>query len=432
LAHIRPLTAIRYADSLAGRLSDLVAPPYDVLDDAGKGALQKKHPYNIVGVDLPHMPPKTVGPDSAYEAANQTLKKWIEQGTLVRDKQPALYAYAQTYTHGNRTYNRRGFFAAVKLSPFGAGEVYPHEKTYPEAIVDRLKLTKATGIQMSPVFGLFPDPENRVTTGLFAGLDAPQMTATLDGVKNELWTVSDPEAQRHAIDLMASRSIYIADGHHRYTMALQYQKDQGKLPADHPANYALFVLVAMQDPGLLILPTHRIIGGLSSFDAGVLRAKLGANATLQELAVSPDGVDEYTDQVLPRRPANTFGLYDGTTKKLYELCITNPDVLKPFEPNQSAAWRSLDVAILQRYMLDEIIAPTFAAAGGASLTKSYTADSKAVVGMTDGATRQIALILKSTPLKALEDLGKQGEVMPQKSTYFFPKLLTGMVLNPLD
>jgi len=336
---------------------------------------------------------------------------------LAKDSQPAYYAYAQTYKHGQRTYNRRGFFALVKLSPFGAGEVYPHEKTYPDAITDRLKLTRATRTQLSPIFGLFSDAENKVTQRLFAGLKEPSMTGTLDNVRNELWTVTDVETQKAVTEMIAAKSIYIADGHHRYTMALQYQKEKG-------VDYVLFVLIAMQDAGLLILPTHRIIGGLGQFDPTALRAQLGSNGELNELP--GQDVSRYADQILPTRPDHTFGVYDGRTKKLYELKLTHPDILKSLEPSQSAAWRSLDVAILQRYLLDELIGK------GREITKGYTADPNAVVGMTDGVNRQIALLLKPTPLQALVELGKHNEVMPQKSTYFFPKLATGMVLNPLD
>jgi uncharacterized protein (DUF1015 family) len=434
LAQVRPFAAIRYSAALSGRLSDLVAPPYDVLDEAGKAALQKKNSHNIVGIDLPYLPPKTVGPDSAYIAANQTLKQWMSEGVLVRDVQPALYAYAQTYHHGAKTYNRRGFFGLVRLSPFGEGEVVPHEQTYPSAIADRLKLTKFTGVQLSPIFGLFSDLGNSVTGTVFAGLKEPAAVATMERVKNELWAVTDPEVHKAVAETMALTPIYIADGHHRYTMALQYQKEQaelhgGVLPAEHAANFVLFVMVAMQDPGLLILPTHRILGGLKGFDPAVLRVRLGGNASLTELAVSSDGVDEYVEQVLPFRPAHTFGLYDGKTQKLFELRILNSDVLKTLEAGHSNAWRSLDVAILQRYLLDETIAPAFAANG--EITKSYTANPHEVAPMTDGVNRQVALLLKPTPLGALEALGRHNEVMPPKSTYFFPKLATGMVLNPV-
>jgi uncharacterized protein (DUF1015 family) len=415
VAHIRPFAAVRYAGRT--EVSDLIAPPYDVLNEAGKAALTRKSVQNIVTVDLPHLPAKTVGPDSAYESANATLGKLLADGVLARDPQPAYYAYAQSYTHGPRTYNRRGFFALVKLSPFGAGEVYPHEQTYPDAITDRLKLTRATRTQLSPIFGLFSDAENQVTKRLFAGLTQPQVTGTMDGVKNDLWTVTDAETQRAVTEMMASRPVYIADGHHRYTMALQYQKEKG-------VDYVLFVLISMQDAGLIILPTHRIIGGLGQFDPAALRSRLGSNGELNELP--GQDVSRYADQTLPSRPDHTFGVYDGKTKKLYELKITNPDVLKPLEPNQSQAWQSLDVAILQRYLLDELLG------SGRDLTKSYTADPNAIAGMTDGTNRQVALLLKPTPLQALVELGKHNEVMPPKSTYFFPKLATGMVLNPLD
>jgi uncharacterized protein (DUF1015 family) len=338
----------------------------------------------------------------------------------VKDRRPAYYAYAQTYTQSGRTFNRRGFFALVKLSPFGQGEVVPHEKTYPDAIADRLKLMRATATQLSPIFGLFSDPENRVTSRLFAGLEQPDMSATLDGVKNELWIVTDSHALADVTQLMAAKPVYIADGHHRYTMALQYEKE-------HPAaDHALFVLVAMQDPGLVILPTHRIIGGLGEFNIDALRRKLGDNADLTEQPGGAGAVAGYGGQTLPTRPGGTFGLYDGTARKLYELRIKNPDVLKPLEPTQSQAWRSLDVAILQRYLLDEIIAP------GGRCTKAYTASAADVVPMTDGVTRQIALLPRPTPLGALVELGKHNEVMPQKSTYFFPKLATGLVLHPLN
>jgi uncharacterized protein (DUF1015 family) len=423
VAQIRPFSAVRYSSKLAARLSDLVAPPYDVLDDAKKAALQARHPRNIVTIDLPHMPPKTVGPDAAYETANATLRQWMAEGTLSKDTSPAFYAYAQTYTQGQQTFHRRGFFAQVRLSPFGKGEVFPHEKTYPDAITDRLKLTRATRTQLSPIFGLFSDAPNQVTRRLFQGLQNPDMSATLDEVRNELWVVTDPDTQRTVMDLMASRPIYIADGHHRYTMALQYQKEHPELDG---ANDALFALVAMQDPGLVILPTHRIIGKLGAFEPAVLRARLGKNAELTELPIKPDGVAQYAQEVLPNRPVNTFGLYDGQSHKLYELKITHPDVLATLEPNQSPAWRKLDVAILQRYLLDEMIAP------GREITRSYTADPEEIIALTDGKERQIALLLRPTPLGALEELGRTNEVMPPKSTYFFPKLVTGMVLNPLD
>jgi uncharacterized protein (DUF1015 family) len=431
VAQIRPFAGIRYSKKHPD-ISAMIAPPYDVLDEAGKANLQARHPANIVSVDLPFVPPKSVGPDQVYKLADATLQSWLKSGVLVRDVRPALYPYCQTYEHAGKKFHRRGFIALVKLTPFGE-DVVPHEQTYKGPIEDRLKLMRATQMQLSPIFGLFSDPRNEVTGLLYKNAGRPELSGTLDGVKNDLWSVIDAQVEIQVVDMMKARPIYIADGHHRYTTALQYQFEAeqaagGKLPAAHPANYCMFVLVGMQDPGLLILPTHRLIGGLEGFDVSAFRAAVGDNFEITESNLAPQRFDEH-HQTDPNPQPHTFGLYDGRTRKLYNLRLKNPDVLKPLEPNQSEAWRRLDVAILQRYLLDEILQPKFAA--GRELTKGYTADAAAVAPQVDGVRYQVALMLRPTPLQALEELGKHGEVMPQKSTYFFPKLATGMVINPL-
>jgi len=435
MATIRPFAAVSYARRPELDLSNLIAPPYDVLDERSQAALIAGHPRNITVIDLPHLPAKTVGPDAAYARATATLDAWLADGTLVQDGRAALYPYAQSYEHAGRTYHRRGFIALVKLSPFGAGDVIPHEKTYREAIEDRLKLTRATRVQLSPIFGLFSDPRNEVTNLLYKNLGRPEASGTLDGVKNDLWSVIDAEVENHVIDLMGTKPIYVADGHHRYTMALQYQfemeqKNGGPLPPSHPANYCLFVLVGMQDPGLLILPTHRFIGNLAPFDVATFKAAVGGAFEVTESPLGPERMAEFADDFLKKEPPHTLGLFDGRTRKLHVLRLKDLDVLANLEPGQSDAWRRLDVAILQRYLLDEVLAPRFAAPGR-EITKGYTADPATIAPQVDGERYQVGLLLQPTPLTALEDLGKHGEVMPQKSTYFFPKLATGMVVNSL-
>jgi len=434
VAQIRPFAGYRYSRNKGYDFSSLIAPPYDVLDEAAKAALLARHPNNINVVDLPHMPAKTVGPDATYAQAADTLRQWITGGIIERDARPALYPYTQTYSHGQRNFHRRGVIALVKLSPFGQGHVVPHEKTYPDAIADRLKLTRATGMQLSPIFGLFSDPRSEVTNRLYHNLGKPEISARLDGVQNDLWSVTDSGTVNSVADLLGARPVYIADGHHRYTMALQYQKDAiaangGSLPPNHPANYCMFVLVAMQDDGLLILPTHRLIGNINGFDIEAFRNVLAGVADVTDANITPDQLAHYIDATLPKTPAHSFGLYDAKTGKTWQITIKHPDVLAHLEPTQSPAWRGLDVAVLQRYLLDEVIGPKFAAG---QPTKGYTADSTAVAGLTNGSKYQIALLLKSTPLPALEALGKTNEVMPQKSTYFFPKLATGMVMYGLQ
>jgi uncharacterized protein (DUF1015 family) len=434
LATIRPFSAVHYANRPDLDISKLIAPPYDVLDEKQKRELQARHPNNIVTIDLPFLPPKSVGPDAVYEEANITLQAWLSAGILVQDRRPAMYPYTQSYTYNGRTFHRRGFICLVKLEPFGTGHIVPHEKTYPGPIEDRLKLMHATGMQLSPIFGLFSDTRGEVNKLLYENAGRPEMQGVLDGVQNKLWSVIDAEVEDQVIGFMRARPIYIADGHHRYTTALHYQRlmeqeNGGKLPPTHPANWVMFVLVPMQDDGLLILPTHRILGGLESFHIDTFTAAVRNAFDVKETPLTPDHVDEFVNNVLPVQPAHTFGLYDARAKKLYQLTLKNEDVLAPLEPERSDSWRRLDVAILQRYLIEQILQPQFG--GGRELTKAYTANAWEVAATTDGTKYQVALLLKETPLGALEQLARHGEVMPQKSTYFFPKLATGMVLNPL-
>ncbi len=437
MAVIKPFRAIRYSTSRYSDLSPVIAPPYDVLDEAGKSALLAKSNKNIVGIDLPYLPPKTVGPDAVYEKAATTLSQWLAEGVLHKDDEAGIYAYTQVFSIRGRTYNRRGFIALVKLeefnTPAAASDVVPHEKTYKGPIEDRMKLMRATGVQLSPIFGLFPDEKGEVNDLLYKGLGAPQAQGTLDGVVSQIWQIADQSIQQRVVDAMKSRKVYIADGHHRYTTALGYKKELeaklgGPLPENHPANYCLFVLVSMHDDGCVILPTHRIVGGLKGFDLATLKQKLAGKFAIDEMPATEDAITSFADGLTKSAP-NTFGLFDGKTRKLYTLRLLDKDILKIYEPGQSDAWRSLDVAILRRYLLDEIIGPAFKAGGEIAL--AYTADPAQVPSMTDGEKYPLAILLRPTPLKALEDLGVQGEVMPQKSTYFYPKLATGMAINPI-
>ena len=423
MATVKPFAALRYADRDAA--SDLIAPPYDVLDEAAKRRLLDRNPRNIVKIDLPHTPPKAVGPDAAYDRAAATLAEWLADGTLARDPRPALYPYAQKYDLNGQSFCRRGFLALVRLSPLGQ-DVIPHELTHAGPIEDRLKLMHATKTQLSPIFGLFDDPGAALTGRLYAAAGPPDVDAVLDGVRHHLWAAADPALHAEVAATLATKKIYVADGHHRYTTALQYQKDAeaahgGPLPPDHPANFCLFALVAMQDPGLTILGYHRLIGGAKPFSPQDFRAAVAGVYEVEETDLRP------YDPTLLNRPG-TVGLYVGATGKTCRLRLCKESVLDDLTPEKSQEWRRLDTAIVKHYLMDQVLAPAF----GGPLNVGYSADPAAVPTLVDGNEYQIALLLRPTPLSALEALGRVGEVMPQKSTYFAPKLATGLVLNSLE
>lgn len=432
MATIRPFRAIRYSTVATRDLSDLVAPPYDVLDAQKKAALQAKSPFNIVSVDLPFVPPKQLGPAEVYAKAAETMRQWMSSGLLVRDQRAAIYPFEQSFDHRGRTIRRRGFFALVKLTPFGV-DVMPHEQTYPGPIEDRLHLMRATDAQLSPVFGLFFDGTNEITETIFNNVHRPDATATLEGTKCDLWSIFDAAVEEKILMMMEDKKVYIADGHHRYTTALHFQRDAeqkagGRLPDTHPANYALFALVCADDPGLLVLPTHRILGGCDSFDLDAFCKAISPHFEIQKTPLRPDHVDEFA-LMLEHESPNTIGLYDAKSKALLTLKLTDGGLMKQLEPGKSDAWRSLDVAIVQRYLIDEVLAKKFSPTG--QVSRAYTADENQIVPLVESTGSQLALILKPTPTRALRDLGETGEVMPPKSTYFYPKLPTGLVIAPL-
>lgn len=431
MATLRPFRALRYATGKD--LSAVVAPPYDVLDADSKAGLLAKSGRNIVAIDLPFVPPKTLGPQAVYDSAAATLKEWIADGTLAQDARASFYPYEQSFTVTGKTHKRRGFFALVKLTPFGV-DVIPHEKTYAGPIEDRLRLMHSTGMQLSPVFGLYYDEGDAIARTLFDRMSVPAATATLDDVTNRLWTEFDAATEMRVIDLFKSKKVYIADGHHRYTTALHYQKQMidanggNDLPSDHPANYCLMVLVNAADPGLLVLPTHRLVKGLAGYSLDSLLEALAPNFEITRTPLGREHLATLPDALSSHGP-NAIGVYDGETKAVVVVRPRSSSVMQSLEPEKSDAWRSLDVAILQRAIFDDVVSPRFA--GGQELQRGYTAYASEVAPKVDTGEYQLAFILRSTPVRALEQLGQHGEVMPQKSTYFYPKLATGLTIAAL-
>jgi uncharacterized protein (DUF1015 family) len=446
MAIIRPLAAVRYP---AAQQSQLVAPPYDVLSAADKAALLSHNPHNIVAIDLPHIPPKNAGPDAAYVQAGHTLRSWLEDGTLIRDDRPGLYPYLQTYTYGGVTYRRRGFFCAVKLEEFeSGGMIHPHEQTFSGPKEDRLKLMRATHANLSPVFGLFDDPTNDVTDLLFEAVRTtpPIAQAELPGgegtVKSELWQVLDPAVIRDVVEMMADRHIYIADGHHRYTTCLTYRAEVSRhrgvpMTSDTLVDYALFAMVAMQDPGLIIWPTHRVVAAeaLENFYLEGLEEAAAPYFDVVDTKLNGDSLAKLEKQ-LPGFGPHAIGVYDPILDTARVLVPKQADPLAAFADDpalagKSAEWRALDVAILQHLVFERTLKPNFVPAGR-EMTWAFPHEAHEVAQMCRGGQYRIGFLLQPTPLTAVRELCNANELMPQKSTFFYPKLATGMVINLLE
>lgn len=413
MPEVAPFAAIRFdAARTGGDLSALLAPPYDVLGQADKDALLAKSDDNIVAIDLPHIPPKSAGPPQAYERSARRLDEWLSAGTLVRETVPALYLYHQRFEHAGKSHTRRMFIARVRLQPFFEGSILPHEQTFGGPKEDRLALMKATRCQLSPIFGLYTDPDDRVGKAFAATASrTPDVTGSLDDVENRMWIVADTGVVDSVVSTLADKRVYIADGHHRYGTALLYRdflagQQGGSLPPDHPANYVMFVLASMDDPGCLILPYYRALANID-LDAVIEAWSEGTEGTARDQA--------------------DIVLWDGRTGSETPLRFTNRDILKTLEPNQCDAWRKLDYAYLHRYLIDELLAGK---PGGEKSRVRYvksSEDAKKTARDKSG----VALLVNATPMAHLRAVSEAGGLMPQKSTYFHPKLATGLTINPL-
>lgn len=428
MAAVEPFGGIRYTSA---DISHLIAPPYDVLDAAAKQALLRKDEHNIVAIDLPHMPPKEAGPDEVYSRAAGEMTSWLDIRCLARDESPAIYVYHQSYKLGGKALTRKMFFCRLRLEEFGKGGVFAHEQTFGGPKEDRLKLTTATRCNLSPIFGLYPDAENEISALLESYLGGPpDQTAVLESVQNKLWVLTEELALDELRSRMANRPIFIADGHHRYSTALMYRQhfvdEIGALPAEDPINFVLAVLCGMEDPGATIQPYFRTICELRGITPERLREAIEADFTWT-VGSKPATADELASRLAAAGP-QSIGLYFGKEHTFTVISPRNADLLARYEPKRGAAWRSLPYAILHRYLIDEVIRPRYTP-GAEPIIHYHKTMEEAVQDATQAGG--IAALMPASTMAQLRAICTAGELMPQKSTYFFPKLATGMVINPL-
>ena len=413
MPEIRPFPAIRYDHSrYDGDFSAVLAPPYDVLNQADKDALLAKSDHNIVAIDLPHIPPKTLGPSKAYEQSADAMTDWLASGILVREDAPALYLYHQIFEHEGTSYTRRKFIARVRLHPFSDNVILPHEETFGGPKEDRLALMKTTKCNLSPVFVLYTDPQDQIGKAFSAiAAQTPDITASLDGIDNRMWIAKDSAIIDAVTKVLANKNLYIADGHHRYGTALNYRdwyaKGQGgAIPDDHPANYVMLVLASMDDRGCLILPYHRAL------------AEIKLATVLDAWSAGTESCDREDADVV---------LVEGATGTEAPLRFTDRKKLKTLEPDHCKPWYDLDAAFLHRYLIDEQLKRSLEAEPLVRYVKS-----EEIARKTAQEQSGVAVLVNATPMAHLRAVSEAGGLMPQKSTYFYPKLATGLTINPLD
>jgi uncharacterized protein (DUF1015 family) len=430
MPEIRPFRGVRYDMAKVGTLTDVVAPPYDVIDSALQDKLYDLSPYNVIRMEY-NRPEPTDAPGSDRYTAAGFLKDWQKTGVLRTDDQPALYVYDQTFTVEGQTHTRRGFLARVRLEPFGDGRIYPHEQTLSGPKADRLALYHATNFNLSPIFGLYPDPENAVQAAVEIGIKDRTPLEAVDhlGVKHRLWPVTDPVVHTAVQGLMTDRSIFIADGHHRYETGLRYRQDQtdaGQLAGpDDPANFCMMQLVGMSDPGLLILPTHRLVSGLAGLTGPELIELLAPEFDMEGQGHGPEAAKKAWEEVQLYGDQDMLAFGTVTDDHWITARLRSDTTMDQLVPEHSAEWRSLGVSILHKLVLEHLLKSR----GTAQCRYVHLLDEV----LTDVAAKgcDLACLVPPAEMDHVQDIASNLEKMPPKSTYFYPKLLTGMAFNPL-
>jgi uncharacterized protein (DUF1015 family) len=425
MAAVEPLLAMHYDPAITGGLQPVTAPPYDVIDADERARLAARSPYNVVAIDLPEEAP---GDTDRYTHAADLIAAWLGEGALTRDAEPSIWPLEQDYVGPDglaRT--RRGFLARVRIEAYGAGRVQPHERTHPGPLQDRLRLTRATRANLSPIFSLFSDPEGAAWAALAPATNDPAWGQSTDddGTISRVWRVAGADAIAAVRRALSDAELLIADGHHRYETARAYAEELG---GEGPHRYVLMCLVALQDPGLTVFPTHRLVRGLSSLQHQELASAIRSTFDIAELADA--------SQLTPPTSANgvgtpvRIGYIDAHFKRPFMLTLKDERPVAAALPGHSPAYRRLDTAVLETLILkgtlrmsDEQIDHL----DGLGYARSMD---QAVASVTAGDF-DAAFFMGAVPIERIQAVAAAGETMPPKSTYFYPKVPTGLVFNPL-
>ena len=423
MPEIMPFKGILYNPELLKSADELICPPYDVISPAFQQNLYNSSPFNAIRLELPMEA-------DPYAAAAERLGEWLRDGELQNDSEPAIYPYFQTFEDSDGvSHTRCGFFAAMRLHDFSEKKVLPHEKTLSGPKADRLNLFRKTKTNISSIFGLYAD-ESKIADRVmkeFAQSHEPIVDALFQGVSNRLWRITEPELVAQFQQSLQERAVYIADGHHRYDTGVNYRNERAAANPDHtgqePYNFILTYLANIHDEGLLIFPIHRLVHSLESFDVVALKARLAEFFTVTALQ-DRAALKAY----FGREPSNyTYGVVSpgsiiGITLK------SNPDTL--VDPARAEALKSLGLVLLHDLIFGKLLGISQEAMAKQS-NLLYVHDDREVFEAVESGKVQVGFVVKPTTVGQVLAVSETGEVMPQKSTFFYPKIMTGLVFNSI-
>ncbi len=422
MAVVKPFRALQFTPA-AGEIAALTCPPYDIISEEQRAAFLRQNPHNVIRLELPREG------ENPYAVAAETLAAWQAEGKLKQYDVPAFYLYAIDFTVDGKEYNIAGIVGAVQLSPFSEGVVLPHEYTLSKAKADRFELMKATACNFSNIYSLYQDGDNKLDVMTFADT----ATAVFDmvdeaGLRHRLWAIENEADCERLTAHFADKKLYIADGHHRYETAIHYRdwRRENGTPVGAPSDSVMMMLVEMSHPGLVVFPTHRLVRNLPQADAAALLKACEGQFAVE--TVAPADFKASLDAAYAQGKT-AFGFYAKDAAAL--LTLKDDTAVKALLPELSAASQELDVTVLHTLILEQLLKiDKEDMAAQRSLT--YTRDMAEAIASVDNGDSQYAFLLNPTRVSEIGAVASAGEKMPQKSTYFYPKLITGLTMRWLE
>ncbi len=434
MADVQPLRGIRYSQEIVGDLAQIVTPPFDVISEEAQAQYYARNPYNVIRLELGRSETSDTTLDNRYTRAAATLAQWRLDDVLRQDTLPAYYLYQQIFTYGGQTYTRTSLLGRVRVEPWEAKVILPHEHTHRKAKDDRLQLVRACATNFSPIMAMYKDPQGRIGRLLGNYASNPEVQITDDvNEGHRLHPITDPAQIALIQNFFAERQLYIADGHHRYETALNYREEIRELRRQiHPAdavNFALMALIDIDDPGMLVLPTHRLLFDLNAEALSVLSGpRLAEYFTVRELEAGATSTQMLAQLARAGQEQPSFIL--STPKRNVLLSLNERGEKRMAESGHAAAWNNLDVSVAHTLLVEALLGINVADVTEGKYIR-YTLDANEALQDVKAGKAQAALLLNPTRVKQICDVSDVEERMPHKSTYFYPKLITGLVLNPL-
>lgn len=443
MAEVKPFAGVRYDQSKAGGdMANLLCPPYDVISPQEQQSYLAKSPYNVIRLELGEVQSTDDSIDNRYTRASSQLEDWLQAGVLIKEQRPAYYLYEQEFGLQGQTYQRRSLLASVRLHEWDEGVVLPHEHTLAKPKADRLSLLQATHTNLSPIFCVYTDNDGQV-----ANASAPQATTQLlyefkdptTGDLNRLWLLDEPEVVARLEQAFADKKLYMADGHHRYETALTYQAERRAAgdPEGGSADYVLMALAALEDPGLVVLPYHRQVQGLNERELLSLNQNLPSYFDMEEVNIANQAKPgTYMAEFIQELDGNeitthVFGMYGNEPDKMTVLKLKTEESISDMMPPHSEAWQHLDVSIFQTVVLEGCLGMSEESISNEEKL-SYTRSIEEGVAKVRQGELQLLFILPPTRVAEMLAVADAHDQMPPKSTYFYPKFLTGIVMRLLD